>query len=246
VNTTYVCFEIMRLFRNRRFFIFSLVIPLVLYLVIGVANKNQTIDFGTYKINFRTYYMVSMAAYGAMIGALSGGARITTERMSGWNRQLRLTPLSVRTYFGVKLLTGLLLSLVSILLLYVAGIATGVSLDGVGPWFGMTGLMIVGLLPFLALGTLLGHLLTADSIGPAVGGIAALFGFLGGQWAPLPNDGFLHDLAVCVPSFWMTQASHVGIGGGGWAVRGWLVVAVWTAVAALLAAKAYQRDTARV
>jgi len=46
----------------------------------------------------------------------------------------------------------------------------GVRLDSIGRWLGMTGLLIVGLLPFVALGIAVGHLLTIDSMGPAVGG----------------------------------------------------------------------------
>ncbi len=59
----------------------------------------------------------------------------------------------------------------------------------------MTVLILVGLLPFAALGIALGHLLTPDSIGPAMGGGVALLAFLGGTWFPIPSHGFLHDVA---------------------------------------------------
>jgi len=36
-----------------------------------------------------------------------------------------------------------------------------------------------------ALGILLGHVLTTDSIGPAIGGLTALFALLGGVWFPV-------------------------------------------------------------
>ena len=38
--------------------------------------------------------MVGLAAFGAMNAVLAFGARIAAEREVGWNRQLRLTPLS--------------------------------------------------------------------------------------------------------------------------------------------------------
>ena len=190
--------------------------------------------------------MVSMAGYGAMIAAIAGGARIAAERSVGWNRQLRLTPLTPRTYFRVKVITSYLMALLSVALLYIAGISYGVRIDPIGRWFAMTGLILVGLAPFIALGILAGHLLTIDSMGPALGGGSAFFGFLGGQWFPLPNHGFLHHLGQCIPSYWLTQASHVGIGGHGWGALGWIVVAVWTVVAAALAAYVYRRDTGRV
>ena len=94
-------------------------------------------------------------------------------------------------------------------------------------------------------GYLTGHLLTADSVGPAIGGVTALLSILGGVWFPVGSGGILHDVAQALPSFWLVQASHVGIGGAGWSSTGWIVVAVWTVVAARLAMRAYRRDTGR-
>ena len=73
--------------------------------------------------------------------------------------------------------------------------------------------MLVGLIPFAALGIALGHVLTPDSIGPAMGGGVSLLAFLGGTWFPLGNHGFLHDVAQYLPSYWLVQASHVALGG---------------------------------
>jgi ABC-2 type transport system permease protein len=246
VNATYVRYEFLRLWRNKRFFIFSLAFPLVLFLTIAGANKHVRIDTGGITLTFPLFYMVSMAGYGSMIAAVAGGARIAAERSVGWNRQLRLTPLTPRAYFRTKVLTSYFMAVISIVLLFVAGLAYGVRIHPVGRWFEMVGLILVGLAPFIALGILIGHLLTIDSIGPALGGGSAFFGFLGGQWFPLPDHGALHEIGRLVPSYWLTQASHVGVGGSAWGATGWIVIAVWTAAAAVLAAKAYQRDTTRV
>ena len=54
--------------------------------------------------------MVGLAAFGTMNAMLSAGARIAGERAVGWNRQLRITPLSTRTYFRAKVLTGYLMA----------------------------------------------------------------------------------------------------------------------------------------
>jgi ABC-2 type transport system permease protein len=246
VNTVYLKYELVRLLRNKRFFIFSLGFPLALFLVIAVSNKDQTIDLGSFSIKFPLYYMISMAGYGAMIAAIAGGARIAAERSVGWNRQLRITPLSPRVYFRAKVLTAYLMCVVSIALLYIAGISYGVSISPIGRWFAMTGLILVGLAPFIALGIAAGHLLTVESMGPALGGGSAFFGFLGGQWFPLPDHGVLHYIGEAVPSYWLTQASRIGIGGDAWGTLGWVVVIAWTAVATALAVWVYRRDTQRV
>ena len=129
-------------------------------------------------------------------------------------------------------------------LLYTAGFALGVRLPA-GDWLKMTFFILVGLIPFAALGILMGHLLTADSVGPALGGTTAILAFLGGVWFPLGNHGVLHAIAQLLPSYWLVQAAHVGIGGAGWGAHGWLVLAAWAVGATVLARRAYVRDTKR-
>ena len=245
MNATYTKYELLRLIRNKRAFIFSLIFPLALYLVIAGPNKG-TIPNLAVTIDFRTFYMVSMAGYGAMIAALSAGARIAVERSTGWNRQLRLTPLPVASYFRTKVTTSYAMALVSIALLFAAGLLYGVRISPFSRWLEMTGLMIVGILPFVAMGVLVGHLLTSDSMGPAIGGGSAFFGFLGGVWYPLPDHGVLHIIGECIPSFWLTRASYIGIGAPSWELKGWMVIGVWSVAMGVLAGWAYRRDTKRV
>jgi len=245
VNATYTKYELLRLIRNKRAFIFSLIFPLALYLVIAGPNKGNLPDLPV-QISFRTFYMVSMAGYGAMIAAISAGARIAVERSTGWNRQLRLTPLPVARYFRTKVTTSYAMALVSIALLFAAGLLYGVRISPFSRWLEMTGLLLVGILPFVAMGVLVGHLLTSDSMGPAIGGGSAFFGFLGGVWYPLPEHGTLHVIGECIPSFWLTRAGWVGIGAPSWELKGWVVIGIWSIAMAVLAGWAYRRDTKRV
>jgi ABC-2 type transport system permease protein len=242
--TTYVRFEILRTFRNTRFFLISLVFPLVLYYLVAGANRDVQ-DFAGTGVPFPVYYMIGMVSWGAMAAVIAGGARIAAERSVGWNRQLRLTPLKARTYLSSKLLSGYALALVSIGLLYGAGLSLGVRMAW-DDWARMTALVLIGLVPFAALGILLGHVLTVDSMGPAIGGITALLALLGGAWGPIGgSSGVLHDVVQLIPSYWLVQAADSALSGGLWPLRGWVVMAVWTAVLARLAAWAYRRDTAR-
>jgi ABC-2 type transport system permease protein len=172
------------------------------------------------------------------------GARIAGERSVGWNRQLRITPLKVPAYFAAKVLCGYAMAVISIVLLDVAAAAIGVRLS-VGEWAAMTAMVLVGLIPFAALGVLMGHVLTIDSIGPAMGGATALFALLGGAWGPLASGGFLRNLSEAIPSYWLVQAGKLALGGGAWPLKGWLVLAVWTAVLGRLVMRAYRQDTAR-
>jgi ABC-2 type transport system permease protein len=240
--STYFRYELIRNFRNRRFFVFTVGFPLALYLLIATPNRHED-DLGGSGISAPLYFMVGLAALGTMNAVVGGGARIAVERFLGWTRQLRLSPLSPAAYIGTKVAAAYLAALVTIAVLYAAGIALGVSLSA-GSWLQMTGLLLVGLLPFAALGIMLGHLLGVDAVGPTIGGLSGLLGFLGGVWFPL-GDGAMRDIAQALPAFWLVQASHVSLGGPGWSATGWLVVAGWTAALTLLAAYAYRRDTRR-
>jgi ABC-2 type transport system permease protein len=79
-----------------------------------------------------------------------------------------------------------------------------------------------------------------------MGGGVSLLALLGGVYFPLGNHGFLHDLAQYLPPYWLVQASHVALGGRPWGAMAWIVMAAWTAVLSVLAARAYRRDTGRV
>lgn len=239
----YTRFELLRAFRNRRFFIFSLGFPLVLYFVIAGPQRNNH-DFAGTGISAPLYYMAGLASFGTMMSMISTGARIAGERQAGWTRQLRITPLSSRAYFRAKVLTAYAMASTSLILLYVAGASLGVS-QSAPRWLEMTGLILVGLLPFGALGIALGHLLTVDSLGPVTGGTVSLLALVSGTWFPVTH-GFLHDLGRCLPSYWLVRAGHIAIGGSAWGTLGWLVVAGWTILLVAVAAYAYQRDTNRV
>ena len=153
--------------------------------------------------------------------------------------------MSTGAYFRAKILTGYAMAVLTVMVLYLCGVSLGVSLPPL-QWLQMTGLILVGLLPFAALGTLLGHFLTADVIGPATGGVVSLLALVSGTWFPLGAGSFLHDIAQFLPSYWLVQASHVALGGHGWTALGWAVIAIWTIVLALIARAAYRRDTERV
>jgi ABC-2 type transport system permease protein len=110
----------------------------------------------------------------------------------------------------------------------------------------MVALILVALIPFAGMGIAIGHLLTTESLGPALGGITSIFAFLGGSWFPITGSGFFVDLARALPSYWLVQAGHIGIGAAAWGAEGWLVVGIWSVAMVAAAAWAYRRDTRRV
>jgi ABC-2 type transport system permease protein len=248
-SVAYTRYELLRLVRNRQSMIFSLAFPLLMYFLLAAPNKDNHNFGGTAKnptgLFAPQYYMVGLLAFGAMVAVMSGGARIAAERSIGWNRQLRITPLSPRAYLRSKVITGYVLAIAGIVLLYASGIILGVRLEA-SQWLEMTGLVLVALIPFAALGIAFGHLLNEDSAGAALGIGASLFAFLGGTWFPITGGGGFVDFVKLLPSYWLVQAGHVGLGASTpWDAEAWIVIAVWSVAGGALAMWAYRRDTRR-
>src|ERR1700733_10019449 len=207
MHATYLRYELLRNVRNWRFVVFSLAYPVVLYFVVASPQRHATFD----GVAFPLYFMAGMAAVGTMIAVLSSGARIAVDRAAGWTRQLRLTPLGAG---------GFIMALLVVVLVSLSGTALGVSLSA-GAWLTMIGLMLVGLIPIAMLGILLGHLLTPDSLAPAVGGTIMLFAVLGGAYGFLvAKSGAMYDVIKALPSYWLVQAGTTAVAAGGWAEGG--------------------------
>ncbi len=62
----------------------------------------------------------------------------------------------------------------------------------------MTGLIMIGLLPFAALGILVGHLVNIDSVGPLMGGLVSILAFLSGTRFAI-TSGFLQAFGAVPP-----------------------------------------------
>ncbi|HZC26512.1 MAG TPA: ABC transporter permease, partial [Actinopolymorphaceae bacterium] len=145
----YLALEARRAYRNKRFLIFTVAMPLVLFLVYVKLYGDTSKVNG---VSTAAYLMVSMAAFGAMSAALSAGTRIAVERQTGWNRQLRLTPLRPASYLVAKAALAMLVALPAIILVYGAGrLIEHVDLSP-AQWLGSAVGVWLALLPFAVLG----------------------------------------------------------------------------------------------
>ena len=186
--------------------------------------------------------MVSMSVFGAMGAAVSIGGRIAGERQAGWTRQLRLTPMPGRMYVVSKAVTALAVAVPALALVYAVGaIVEGVRLPA-ARWAEAAGWSLLALAPFVALGIWLGHRLTVDVLGPLSGALFTALGILGGVWFPIDQlPSVMQGVAKALPSYWLAQAGREPLAGSwiGW--HGVTVLAIWTAVFAVLGARAYRR-----
>jgi ABC-2 type transport system permease protein len=180
----YLRLEVRRSLRNRRYLVFTIVFPVMLY-ILYTAVLPATASGPIAGLPWNVYFLVSMAAYGAMGAAMSQANPIATERRQGWARQLRVTPLPSLAYVAAKVASAVLLTVPALALVGAAGqVVNHVDLD-LGTWAATIAVLAIGSIPFAALGLLLGYLLDAES---AQGGMVLCYftlAILGGLFAPL-------------------------------------------------------------
>jgi ABC-2 type transport system permease protein len=193
--------EITRALRNRKFLFFSVIYPSALFLLIAGGADSSTRVTGT-ELNLPTFFMVSMASFGALTAVLMGNSeRIAKERESGWVRQLRLTPLPGRGYVLAKTASAAVISLPSIVIVFVVAAAVkDVRLD-VWKWLALTGAIWVGSLVFAALGVAIGYLASGDAVRPITMIVYFGLSMLGGLWMPTTTfPEWLQDIAKWLPT----------------------------------------------
>ena len=243
-NTTMLRIELRRILRNRRAVIFTLIMPVILYLIIGTNAGYSTEREGSGNVS--AYILISMAAYGAVLAATSGGAMVATERALGWSRQLRLTPLSPVAYIAVKALVALALGLGSVLAVNLVGVLNGKAEMPTHVWIAAAAIAWVGSIVVGAFGLFMGYLLPSENVmqvlGPVLAGLAAL----GGLWFPIDPGTVLGHISACTPIYGLAYLARWPLYGGAPHLV-WIVNLVgWLAVFVAGAAWRMSKDTARV
>ena len=243
-NLTALRIELVRMLRNRRTVVFTLVLPALLYLMIGTSTKYGNESYGSGNVS--AYILISMAAYGAALAATSGGAMVATERALGWSRQLRLTPLSPIAHVVTKACVALVLGLGSVLAVNAIGLANGKAEMPVHVWIGAGLVAWLGSVVFGAFGLFMGYLLPGENVmqvlGPVMAGLAAI----GGLWFPIDSDTVMGHVSAVTPMYGLAELARWPLHGGAPHVAWVLNLVVWLVVFVAGAAWRMSKDTARV
>jgi ABC-2 type transport system permease protein len=204
----FVTLEVRRAFRNRRYLLFAIGFPTVFYVlytgVLSGASADPSAQVGG--MPWRTYFMVSMATYAAIIAALGGAVVIADERASGWTRQLRVTPLPAAAYVAGKLIVSYVVTIPAIAAVLVAGLVVNhVELSTVA-WAQLLITLVIGSLPFAAIGLLIGYVFDAGSAQGAMMVTFFSLAILGGLWAPITSfPETLATIGRMLPSFSLAE-----------------------------------------
>jgi ABC-2 type transport system permease protein len=182
MNLTVLRIELLRMLRNRRTIVFTLVLPAALMLSFGgQAGWDDPVGSG----NVGAYILLSMALYGAALTAAAGGSMVALERALGWSRQLRLTPLHPVAYIMMKTFVALVMGALAIGAVNLIGILQGKAEMPVHIWIAGAVLGLVCTLTFAALGVFVGYIVPGENAMQILGPGLALLSFLGGLFIPL-------------------------------------------------------------
>lgn len=176
--------EVVRDVRAPRFLVLGLGVPLAVYLAYLAIGIGGVPDPPIGGIDWPSYLMVSMGAFGVM----NAGVSVAAGRAAA-------PSLAVR---GVS---AMILAGPPLILIGLAAALDGVRLPG-GEWLGLAASLWLGAIPFVALGLLLGPHLDADTGDVVLLGVLVVLAILGGLFQPvetLPAE--LAALAPVLPSF---------------------------------------------
>jgi ABC-2 type transport system permease protein len=246
MTIAYLGRDSLRQLKNARAIVFTVAVPLIMLIAFGGSyGGSGQVDASTH-LPWVVVTTIQVAAYGGMMAALSQAFQIVTERSIGWNRQLRITPLSGTGYLVSKVVAALALALFSILLIIVVSLVLFHPDLAAGSWV-LAGLAVwCGVIPFALLGIVIGQFAKPEFAQPLFMVVFMGMAILGGLWIPLQIfPAWVADVAKAVPSYWLNRVGQLGALQSGDALTPAIVLALWTLALAALVVWRYRRDAAR-
>jgi len=196
-SSTFLKLELVRQARNPFTLVFTLAMPVVMYVIFGATPDYADSVIG----NGNTAYMIatSMAAYGTATTMTSLTNQATAEFSRGWSRQLALTPLTTAGYAITKLLVAMAYAALSVTAVFVVAASTGARPDHPWMWFASGGIMLGLGCVFGLFGLGMGMILPSDSAAGFAPIMLTFFAFFGNVFMPL--SGAMLQIAKFTPLY---------------------------------------------
>lgn len=191
--------ELLRTVRNRRFVIFTIIMPAVFYFIFTGTVGGSVQVGGT---DWKAYYLMSMTVYGVVGASVTSLAvRFSRERAQGWNRLIQITPLPGYAQVIAKLVSQGMLNFLTIVFLFLlGGLVKDVELTA-AQWI-ESGLWIwLGGFAFMSLGTLLGTMRNVELVQVVSNLVYMAMSVAGGLWMPTETmPKLMRDIAELLPT----------------------------------------------
>lgn len=202
-------YELLRMARTPAFVIPTLAFPVAFYLMFAVLIPGQ---WGSFQK--ATYLFATYGVFGVIGPALFGfGVGMAMERESGLLELKRVSPMPIAAYFAAKIAMSLIAALCVVLLLSAAAMGLGEVRMALTDWVLMLGALLLGALPFCALGLWIGSLVKGQAAVGIVNLIYLPMSVLSGLWMPLfAFPEIIQKLAVVWPAWHLAQLA-LGISG---------------------------------
>jgi ABC-2 type transport system permease protein len=179
-------FELTRMIRNPNVAIPVLVLPMALYALFALLIAGEAINKDP---SLGIYLFSAFALMSVTMPALFGvGVTLALERDMGLLRLKRAQPAPPGAWVVAKIVSGLVLAVLAYAPIVTVALATGKLSLGIGQVAVMSGALLVGTIPFCALGLMIGSLF-GGSAAPAWANLVYLPGcYLSGMFFPLPKS----------------------------------------------------------
>jgi len=205
---TEIRFEFMRLLRNPALAAPVLLVPLALYLLFAVVIWGDAVakDPGTAIFFFSAFSVMAVT----MPALFSISASLAMEREMGLMRLKRAQPAPPGSWLVAKIVCGVVFCLLSYLPMLAAAVWAGTLPLGAGQIVSMSLALMVGCIPFCALGLMMGALVKG-SAAPGYANLIYLPGcYLSGMFFPLKES--MYWQAPLWPQFYVNQLAMQAVG----------------------------------
>ncbi len=207
--------EVLKMWRSPGFAISSLLFPVMFYTFFGLL-------FTMNADNMSTYLLATYGTFGVIGPALmSFGVGVAVERGQGWFDVKEASPMPASAYIIARIAVSLVFSVAVIMCLFTLGATFGDVKLLQSQWLLLCIVLMLGSLPFCAIGLAMGLSLKSNTA-PAVVNLTYLpMSFLSGLWVPInmfPET--MQNIAHFLPPFHLAQLAlkviDMDIGGNVW------------------------------
>jgi ABC-2 type transport system permease protein len=194
--------EFLKTLRTPMYTASTLLFPLMFYLFFGLAMGWKA---GT--VPMTRYLLATYGVFGVMGASLYGfGAGLAVERGLGWLQVKRASPMPPPAYFAAKTAVCLLFGAMVVALLFAAGAIFGGVRMPAAQWLLLGGSLVLGAVPFCALGLAIGYFAGPSSAPAIVNLIYLPMAVCSGLWIPsqfLPHA--LQQVGRVLPAYDLAQ-----------------------------------------
>ena len=237
-------YEFLKYLRLPIYALSTILFPVMFYVLFGLVMNRQ----GTFHaVTVSTYLLATYGTFGTMGASLfANGAGVAAERGLGWMQVKRASPMPPFANFVAKFAVSMIFSSIIELALIGLGIAFGGVQIGLVTAGKLVATLVIGSVPFSALGLAIGFFAGPNSAPAVVNMIYLPISFLSGLWMPvdmLPK--LLQRVATGMPPYHLAQLALNTIGiqtGGGTFWFHWDFLLGFMLIALGVARIGFQRD----